>query len=33
MPNGNKFALSNASFDPENIIFLRGAFEDAWLKI
>ena len=33
MTNSNKFVLSNASFDPETLNLLSGAFEDAWLKI
>jgi hypothetical protein len=33
MIDGNKFESSNASFDPETLDLLSGAFEDAWLKI
>ena len=33
MTDSNKFVLSDASFDPETLNLLSGAFEDAWLKI
>ena len=33
MADSNKFVLSDASFDPETLNLLSGAFEDAWLKI
>ena len=32
MLNGNKFVLSDASFDPETLNLLSGAFEDAGEK-